>query len=405
MGAGRRRVLISAYACGPGEGSEPGSGWQIVRAAAVTNDVWLVTRRRFATAIEEQRRTDPSLAQHLHVTYLELGDRALRLKRGSLGVYWYYVLWQRRLGRLARQLHAELDLDLAHHATFASDWLPVGLLRLPPGVPIVWGPVGGATYTPRAVRGWLGRRARLLEAVRERATRVARRVWGDAAARRAALVVTHNEDVATRFAYATTLVEPNPALTSQELDAARVGATSGDPASLHAVFVGRLVSWKGTRLAVDAIARNPRWTLDLIGAGPEREHLVARAARAGVANRVRLRGPLPRADTLVEIARADALLLPSMHDSASWVTAESVTLGTPVVCLDIGGPPLVMDGYGVAVTPGPRVTEDLARALDTAALLPRRRSTRWLESRLPALLDAWYALAQRASAPSRTTSR
>lgn len=404
--AGRRRVLISAYACGPGEGSEPGSGWQIARAAAEANDVWLVTRRRFAAAIEEQRRADPTLARHLHVTYLELNEPLLRLKRGSFGVYWYYVLWQRRLGRIVRQMHERLDFDLAHHATFASDWLPVGLLGLPPSIPLVWGPVGGATYVPGAVRGWLGPRARVVEAARERLTRVARRLWGDAAARRSTLVVAQNDEVATRFAYASTVVEPNAALTSEELSSARRRTTRPDEAAaLHAVFVGRLVSWKGTRLAVDAIARNPLWTLDLIGDGPDREHLVARAQRLGVTQRVRLRGPLPRADALSAIAGADALLLPSMHDSASWVTAESVMLGTPVVCLAVGGPPLVMDGHGVAVVPGPQVVEDLARALDTAARLPSRVSTRWLESRLPHLLDEWYSRAQRTPETSRMTSR
>jgi len=91
--------------------------------------------------------------------------------------------------------------------------------------------------------------------------------------------------------------------------------------------------------------------------------------------------------------------------AASWVTAESVMLGTPVVCLAVGGPPLVMDGHGVAVVPGPQVVEDLARALDTAARLPSRVSTRWLESRLPHLLDEWYSRAQRTPETSRMTSR
>ena len=43
-GRSRMRVLVSAFACDPTEGSEPGAGWAWARAAAVEHDVWLMTR-------------------------------------------------------------------------------------------------------------------------------------------------------------------------------------------------------------------------------------------------------------------------------------------------------------------------------------------------------------------------
>lgn len=38
------RVLVSAYACTPGRGSEPGAGWEWAAAAARENWVLLLTR-------------------------------------------------------------------------------------------------------------------------------------------------------------------------------------------------------------------------------------------------------------------------------------------------------------------------------------------------------------------------
>ena len=38
-----RRVLLSAYSCGPGLGSEPGVGWNWVRESARDDDVWVIT--------------------------------------------------------------------------------------------------------------------------------------------------------------------------------------------------------------------------------------------------------------------------------------------------------------------------------------------------------------------------
>lgn len=408
----RRRVLVSAYSCGPGAGSEPGTGWQFAVAAAEHNDVWLVTRRRFAHEIDRLLSLDPRLARNLHVTYLELAPGLLRAKRGSLGVYWYYVLWQRRLRAVARQLHAAVGFDVAHHVTFASDWLPVGLTSLTE-VPLVWGPVGGATYTPASLRRWLGSRGRVLELARRALTGVARAVWGDRVARHATIAIVHNDDVARRFGYRPTVVEPNPALTPAELE-----PTGEDDVAAHerqrgvvpppalgpaptsaqrAVFIGRLVSWKGTRLALATIAQSRSWTLDVVGDGPDRRHLARAAMRSPLRDRVTLHGPLPRAETLRILREADVLLLPSTHDSASWVTAEAVASGTPVVCLDVGGPPVVMAGYGVAVPAGPHVVDALAEALEEAVSLQTRCSLRWLSSRLPATVDAWYDAACRRS--------
>ena len=38
------RVLLSAYACEPGKGSEAGVGWNSLRQVARYHDVWVLTR-------------------------------------------------------------------------------------------------------------------------------------------------------------------------------------------------------------------------------------------------------------------------------------------------------------------------------------------------------------------------
>src|SRR4029079_2137484 len=151
------------------------------------------------------------LAARVHVQYVELSDRALRFKRRPMDVYWYYILWQREVARVAWRLHGEVGFDVVHHVTFAVDWLPCGVRRLP--VPLVWGPVGGATYMPFRLSRWVGPRSALVEVFRSMLTRSLRRVWGDPAARRAAIVVAQNPDVAERFAYARRVVtETNSAV-------------------------------------------------------------------------------------------------------------------------------------------------------------------------------------------------
>ena len=40
----RLKILISAYACAPGRGSEEGVGWDCIRALAEYNDLYVITR-------------------------------------------------------------------------------------------------------------------------------------------------------------------------------------------------------------------------------------------------------------------------------------------------------------------------------------------------------------------------
>jgi glycosyltransferase involved in cell wall biosynthesis len=57
---------------------------------------------------------------------------------------------------------------------------------------------------------------------------------------------------------------------------------------------------------------------------------------------------------------ADVFLFPTMHDDGPWAVAEAVSLGLPVVCLAVGGPP-VLGARGVQVSTPRRTVEALAR--------------------------------------------
>jgi len=105
-------------------------------------------------------------------------------------------------------------------------------------------------------------------------------------------------------------------------------------------------------------------------------------------------GARPRAEVLDAMGTADALVHPSMHDAASWCVAEALQLGCPVVCLDRGGPPILVRRSGVGTTVA--VSKDAVRHLGLAlgGLAGRMpETTRWADSRLPAHLRQLYVLA------------
>ncbi|NYD68409.1 glycosyltransferase family 4 protein [Agromyces atrinae] len=389
----RRRVFLSAYACGPVEEPEASAGWAFATAAAEHDDVWVVTRRRFEPAVTAALAADPELASHLTVIHIDLSDRVRAWWKHSWDLYWYYALWQRKLLRTVTRLHAELHFDLVHHVTFANDWMPCGLSRLP-DVPFVWGPIGGATKMPYwKLRRWLGTRGLVYELIRDLVTRVPRRIFGDPAARRASLVIAQNQDVADRFRRAErVIVEPNAALDLAAMPEPEPRSTGPTPTK-RAVYVGRLIPLKGVPLAISAIARetSTEWTLDIYGSGPQRELLESLAAELGVTARIRFLGHRPRAEVLRALAEADAMLFPSMHDQAGWAAAEASTLGCPVVCLPLGGPPLLAEPNAFVASIDGDIVGNLAEQLRLAGERGGVPHDRWGAGRLTRLVDEWYS--------------
>lgn len=398
-GRRRPRILISAYACGPEQGPEASAGWAVARAAAETGDVWILTRERFRDVLARALADSPELAARVTVVHIDLPDRIVRWKRRGWDLYWYYALWQRLAGRTAARLHAEIGFDLAHHVTFANDWMPCGVARL--GIPLVWGPVGGASRVPiGALRQWLGARGTATEVARNALTALPRALWGDSTARRAALVVAQNPDVAHRFRRTrSVVVEPNAAFEGE------IPPHRGSESGRTAVFAGRLLAWKGAALAVETIARPEAsgWRLQILGEGYERARLQRLVKALGVEERVEFRGHVSRDDTLDALAASDALLFPSMHDQAGWIVGEASTMGLPVVCLDLGGPPTLADvNARVVKADSSDLPARLAQTLRDTETAPGQPHRRWAADRLPATVRGWYELALEGGKPTLT---
>jgi teichuronic acid biosynthesis glycosyltransferase TuaC len=119
-----------------------------------------------------------------------------------------------------------------------------------------------------------------------------------------------------------------------------LGLAPGEPLL---VAVARLIPSKRVDLAIDAVSALGRPArLVVVGDGPERRALEARAASLGLSAPdprgapVRFTGALPRREALAWVAAADALVHASEVEAAPTVIREARALGTPVVACDAG---------------------------------------------------------------------
>jgi glycosyltransferase involved in cell wall biosynthesis len=172
-------------------------------------------------------------------------------------------------------------------------------------------------------------------------------------------------------------------------------AAAGERAGV--LFVGRLNAQKGVADLLDALAKTTSGvTCDLIGDGPDRAALEARAQSLGIAHRLRWHGTLPHDALPAFYQRALATVMPSREEGLGLVAVESALCRTPVIAYRSGGLPDVVSPAhgGTLVEPGDITA--LAAAIDEVASNDARTRTRG---------DAARTFAEQAFAPQQVAAR
>lgn len=134
------------------------------------------------------------------------------------------------------------------------------------------------------------------------------------------------------------------------------------PAGFRVGCVGRISREKGPDVMIDALAllKDRPIALSLIGGGPERAPLEARAEALGVADRITWHGVVPDAGRL--LPAFDAFALTSRTEGTPMVLFEAMEAGVPIVATAVGGvPDVISPSEGKLI--GSEAPQELADAL------------------------------------------
>lgn len=341
------RILLSAYACEPGKGSEPAVGWMwAMELAAAGHEVWVITRAANRAAIESELRQRERAG--LHFEYYDLTPWVLRWKRAGRGIYWYYALWQWGAYRMARRLTRTVSFDCVHHVTFVGVRGPSFMGWL--GLPFYLGPVSGGERVPATFRAEMSRAARWRESIRDVANwalhvdPVMRSCFRQAD--RILVATVDSQELIPRTYRDKCTVQLGVGLSREYLG--WVGWKRSAPgATMRLLYAGRLVEWKGVDLALGVVRqlrdRGQAAYLTIVGDGPARAKLDRLAAELGVEELVRWIKWIPQEQLHEHYCQHDALLFPSLRDSGGMVVLEALAHGLPVVCTDRGGPGVIVN--------------------------------------------------------------
>ncbi len=305
---------------------------------------------------------------------------------GPLGSSWlrrslthlYYAAWQVTAFLEARRWSGKVRFDIVQHVTFVNSWMPSFMGWL--GVPFIWS-AGIRQTTPWVFLRHMSWRARVMEVARNFAVKGLGCITDAVTASRTRLILSGSDRSVWRrglpvVSFPLGGLEPDEVARLLRIPPRRAGI-------FRVVSIGQLKGLKGISLGILAFARLhrefPASEYRIIGDGPELGFLKQLTEEYQCATAIHFAGARTRPEVFQELASADVLLHPSLHEQFGYAPLEAMMAGRPVICLQAAGTRhVVSDRGGVLLNPDTpdQAVQHIHEALKTMLLDPEARRRR-----------------------------
>ncbi len=333
------KILLSAYACEPGKGSEPRLGWMWVTYLSKRHEVWVITRANNKPLIEDELRKNPTTKANF--LYYDLPPWIRFWKKGRRGYHLYYYLWQVGIYFKFKDFIKRMDFHIIQHITFGNNWQPSFLSLI--NKSFIWGPVGGEN-TPWKIFKILPLRAKIKEAFRETMRFIGHHFdpFVRLTAKRAKLIL----DTSSRWAHS-----PYPKKERSKIVKFSQNGISPEelPFSLdkiletkergtfRIVFIGEFVHWKGILFVAEALKDfaakvDNGWEAILAGYGPEFKRVKKMLENLG--DRIKMPGKISMQEVWNTLRDSHVFIYPSFHHGQSTIIMQAMACGLPVICIE-----------------------------------------------------------------------
>ncbi|HGY9592874.1 TPA: glycosyltransferase [Vibrio campbellii] len=348
-------IVISAHHCAPNKGSEHAVGWNAIKELSKNNNLIVITEDNDYKHDLLRETEKLNTGNQVLVYFVKHGQVSDGRKNNlRVGYYLTYILYQIRVFKLVRKLINKYDIKLIHHLTIVGFREPGFLWLLPK--PFIWGPVGGLVYSPPELYSDLSLKMRAFQYVRNFIT------W-----------LQFNLSIRVRLAYKKTqtsgkFIAAEPSIgdkfvskfggvydwipeTGSTIDTIvrtcddfKVNQQQRD-GTLNLLWLGALIDIKPMKLLIDSITESKykeKVVLNVVGDGASKDKFKSYA----IANNVNVNfiGWVEHSKVKENFYSSDLFCLFSMKDLTTNVVFESLSCGTPVICLNHHGYSYIIDG-------------------------------------------------------------
>ena len=365
------KILINAYACSPGMGSEPGMAWNWVSNLAKFCELYIITEGEFREKIEA---VVPTLEQgrNMHFYYNPVSDEIRKMcwNQGDWRFYKYYREWQWKTYLLAKDICNEVKIDVLHQLNMIGFREPGYLWKLSKenGVPFVWGPVDAKDKFPVAYLDSASIKTKLFMRLKNFLTTIQLKHSGRVreAARQASVVFSASSNSQRSFKNymkidSLLLNETGCYLQEHPL------VDKSQKQTFDVLWVGKLDFRKQLALAL--------WTIAAVGShlvrfhivgGGDAEHYKQLAIDLGIADWCVWHGAVSHDEVQVLMQQLDVFFFTSVAEGTPHVVLEAIGNNLPVVCFDTCGQGDVVNdkvGRKIPLTKPMQSVQDFAKAL------------------------------------------
>ena len=336
------KILINAYACSPGMGSEPGMAWNWVSNLAKFCELHIITEGEFREKIET---VVPTLEQgvNMHFYYNPVSEEIRKMcwNQGDWRFYKYYREWQWKTYLMAKDICSKEQIDILHQLNMIGFREPGYLWQLSKenGVPFVWGPVDAKDQFPVAYLDGAGLKTKLFMRLKNFLTgiqlRYSKRVL--LAARQSSVIFSASSNSQRSFKKYMNIDSPLLNETGCYVqDHPIVDKT--DKETFDVLWVGKMDFRKQLALALQTVAKseNNKLRLHIMGGG-DAESYQSLAKSYGIADKCIWHGAVSHDEVQDIMQKSDIFLFTSVAEGTPHVVLEAISNNLPVVCFDTCG--------------------------------------------------------------------
>ena len=367
-------ILINAYACSPGMGSEPGMAWNWCVNLAKYCELHIITEGEFREKIEAELPTLPQ-GKNMHFYYNPVSEDIRRMcwNQGDWRFYYYYRRWQNKTLEVAQNIVRDNHIDIVHQLNMVGFREPGYLWKL--DKPLVWGPIAGIGTIPYSFLKKAGLKFSLFFVLKNCLTNLQLRYSPrvQAILRKASYVITATPEAGYMInkyhGIQTVQINETGCFSKKENEISSIKSND----KFEVIWVGRFIYTKQLNLALETISQLKDikdLRFHIVGQAFKREETEKYhqyAKKLGIQDICIWHGLIPNYQVHELMKRCHLFFFTSIFEATSTVILEALTNHLPIVCFDCCGfGPLIDEQIGLKIkliNPKQSVTE-FAKAIE-----------------------------------------
>jgi glycosyltransferase involved in cell wall biosynthesis len=359
------KIILSAYACHPKKGSEPGVGWNWLKEISKIHVTYILfyADQGQKEAVEEAVILLP---QKENIRLIPINVPKILRKR------FYrirYEVWQIKALFAAKKIINENQIDIIHQVTIAAWWFTGYYYLL--NTKLIWGPISGGQYTPFKTYSFLRISDRFYETFRTIFTRISIKLSISAKAtfKKADIILAANEVSLNLF---NNYLKEKKCFLFSEIGVREniiIPKNVKNNNKVKLMWSGLLIPRKNFGLLLESlklIPENVDWELNVAGEGKLLSYWINKVDKTSIKGKIKFLGLIPFQDMQDLYKDADIFVFPSLREATGTVILEAMSYSLPVIAMNLNGAKNIIDpscGILIEITNPKQMVHDFANAI------------------------------------------